>query len=339
MIQYNTRPFIEKIAARNANMNLIYTICSINYLAQAFTLGQSIQKTNPDFRFVIGLMDKFVDKPPIDLAQYGNPEIILVEDIGIDDFAGMCHRYNITELNTAVKPYFALYFFGAYPEVQNVIYLDPDIIVYQPLTHLLQNLEDNNVVITPHICSPYNDEKRLNEEDHCNSGIYNLGFVAMHRAPETTRFLEWWAERLRTKCKMDFKNGMFVDQLWINLAPVFFEKVRVEKHLGYNVAYWNLHERKVNQRGEQYWVNDQYELQFFHFSGYNINAPEVLSVHQDRFQLSDRPDIQPLFAQYRNTMAQNGQAFFKQFRCSYIKESKRTKFNFWVGHTLDKFFG
>ena len=39
-------------------MTLAFTICSINYLAQAQTLGQSLQKTNPDVEFVIGLVDK-----------------------------------------------------------------------------------------------------------------------------------------------------------------------------------------------------------------------------------------------------------------------------------------
>lgn len=320
-------------------MTLIYTICSINYLAQALTLWQSLQKTNPEFRFVIGLMDRFTDKPELDLRKYGNPEIVLVEDIGIDDFAGMCQRYNITELNTAVKPYFASYFLAQHSEVQNVIYLDPDIIVYQPLTHLLESLSLNNIVITPHICSPYHDNKRLNEEDHCNSGVYNLGFIAMRRSAETSRFLSWWSDRLHTKCRMDFKNGMFVDQLWINLAPIFFEKVKIEKHLGYNMAYWNLHERTITELGGTYWINNDHPLQFFHFSGYNIHTPEVLSVHQNRFQLSERADIQPLFEEYKTALTANGQTFFKQFRCYYTKESRRTKFNFWVGHTIAKFSG
>ena len=38
-------------------MTIAFTICSINYLAQARTLGDSLKATNPDVRFFIGLVD------------------------------------------------------------------------------------------------------------------------------------------------------------------------------------------------------------------------------------------------------------------------------------------
>ena len=38
-------------------MILAFTICSVNYLAQARTLGDSLRQTNPDWHFVIGLVD------------------------------------------------------------------------------------------------------------------------------------------------------------------------------------------------------------------------------------------------------------------------------------------
>jgi hypothetical protein len=38
-----------------------FTICSINYLAQAKVLADSLKKTNPDYEFVIGLCDKIDD--------------------------------------------------------------------------------------------------------------------------------------------------------------------------------------------------------------------------------------------------------------------------------------
>jgi hypothetical protein len=45
---------------------IIFTLCSNNYLAQAKTLGDSVKKFNPDVLFVIGLVDKL--HPEIDYS-------------------------------------------------------------------------------------------------------------------------------------------------------------------------------------------------------------------------------------------------------------------------------
>src|ERR1017187_7472506 len=42
---------------------------------------------------------------------------------------------------------------------------------------------------------------------------------------------------------------MFVDQKWINLAPCFFENVKILKQPGCNMAFWNLHERHLSSEG------------------------------------------------------------------------------------------
>ena len=47
-------------------MITVFTVCSANYLAQAKTLGQSLHQHNPDYHFVIGLVDRI--SPELDPA-------------------------------------------------------------------------------------------------------------------------------------------------------------------------------------------------------------------------------------------------------------------------------
>jgi len=68
-------------------MIIAYTLCSVNYFAQAHTLGESLQRLNPDIKFIIGVVDKLDDKdldegilPPFDLLE--------VHRINIEDFCG-----------------------------------------------------------------------------------------------------------------------------------------------------------------------------------------------------------------------------------------------------------
>lgn len=310
-------------------MTLAFTICSVNYLAQARTLGDSLRTTNPNFQYVIGLVDKLSEaRLPADLMP---PYPMLeVDQIGIPDFAAMCDRYDITELNTAVKPFYIDYLYETYPDITQVIYFDPDIIVYQPLTKLTQDLTTYSLVLTPHTCSPTPDWERPNEQHHLNTGIYNLGFIGLRRDATARQFVNWWKERLVYECRIDLCAGLFVDQHWVNFAPIYHDNVLIEHHPGYNVAYWNLHERHLSADESGQWCVNKFNdpanletqanfLQFFHYSGYNPYRPDEISKYQTRYSFLERPDTKPLFDLYRQRLLANYNEQYRQYPCIYIK--------------------
>lgn len=299
-------------------MTIAYTICSINYLAQARTLGNSLKATNPEVLFFIALVDK-LDGVRFESEFLPEYPMIEIDKIGIYGLEEIAARYDITELNTAVKPFCFTYLFENYPAANNVIYFDPDIIVFQPLTELEGALSRHQAVLTPHILTPINDTCTPNELHHLNTGVYNLGFVAFRRSAENTEFIKWWEEKLRYECLIDLCNGLFVDQNWMNFLPVFVPNVHIERSLGYNAAYWNLHEREFSERDGSFVVNDRDTLIFFHYSGYDPAKPYILSKYQDRFVLAERPDAEPLFDIYRKSLINNGNAYYRKFPCAYIK--------------------
>ena len=301
-------------------MTFVFTLCSNNYLAQAITLGKSIFVHNPEYIFKIGLVDKKI--PQIDYATIPF-EIIEVESIGIVAFDEMFKRYSITELNTAVKPFYFKYFFNAIPEINSIIYLDPDILVYQPFMDLEKVLEGNEIVITPHFTTPINDDKIQSENDFLYTGLYNLGFLALKKGKESQKLLEWWAKRLETKAYINLAKGMFTDQIWINFAPLFFDSIQIIKHPGYNMAYWNMHERNLNVKNEVIFKEQTYPLVFFHFSGYDPLKPENLSKYQNRFSFENRKDIVDLFNDYKEKLFMNGYAAFINYQCYYTIEKQR----------------
>ena len=302
-------------------MTLAFTLCSINYLAQAQTLGQSLQKTNPDIEFVIGLVDR-LDKINLDSDKIPPFQLLEIDKINMDCLDEMCDIYDITELNTAVKPFYFDYFLKNRPDVKNIIYFDPDIIVFESLNLLKENLEKYSIVLTPHITSPINDKFDTREIDHLNTGLYNLGFVAISRSKASEAMINWWMERLKKDCLIDLCNGLFVDQHWMIFVPIFFrEHVLVDKYFGYNVAYWNLHERVVSQVNGKFFINSV-PLIFFHFSGYGINKPEEVSKYQNRSNFENRPDIIPLFEYYARQLKDNFNDYYNQFTCYYIKPAE-----------------
>ncbi|GAB4033472.1 glycosyltransferase family protein [Spirosoma jeollabukense] len=336
-------------------MTLAFTICSINYLAQARTLGDSLRQTNPAYQYVIGLVDKLsaANLPSELVPDY---PMIEVDQIGIPDFAAMCDRYDITELNTAVKPFFIDYFYNTSPDATEVIYFDPDIIVFQPLRELNDALTTYSLVLTPHTCSPTPDWERPNEQHHLNTGIFNLGFIGLRNDKTARQFVNWWKDRLVYECRIDLCAGLFVDQQWVNFAPVYHDNVLIDHHVGYNAAYWNLHERYFSQNDAGEWIitgpgylptdpgknisttEPTQPLLFFHFSGYNPDRPDEISKYQTRYGFADqnvakasksgryvdrpeqqRPDVRPLFDLYRERLLANYNEQYRPYPCVYIK--------------------
>ncbi len=302
-------------------MTLVFTLCSVNYLAQAHTLGDSLFEQNPDIEFIIGLVDKLETKK-IDQSKLPNYTLLEVDKINIPDFEGMCERYEITELNTAVKPYYFDYFLKNRPDITNIIYFDPDIIIFDNLNHLCKNLEKYNIIVTPHITTPYNDTLWQNEEDVVNTGVFNFGFVAISRSESAQKMVNWWCQKLEKECIIDLCNGLFVDQHWAEFLPVYFDKVLIDKHLGNNVAYWNLHERFCSLKENKWYINEYLPLQFFHYSGYLIAKPNEVSKYQNRINFEIRIDIIPLFELYKNQLLTNNELYWKNFKCDYIKPKK-----------------
>ncbi|MBB5608602.1 MULTISPECIES: group 1 glycosyl transferase [unclassified Janthinobacterium] len=275
------------------------TIVSKNYFSYALTLRSSFLKNNPGGDFYILIVDA---KDPAFKADDGC-NIVWVEDLDIPNFTSYAMRYDILELNTNVKPTFLLSLLKKY---QKVTYIDPDIKVYRSLDIIFNRLSDYSIVLTPHIVSPMMDDMKPGEVDFLINGQFNLGFIGVSNTESAIKMLEWWQARCLEQGYNEPSQGIFVDQKWINLVPCIFSGVYIEKSFGCNMAYWNLHERMLGKNKEEWLVNKDEPLYFFHFSGLLLNDENDISKYQNRFNLIQRPDLKEIFSAYRQELRDNG---------------------------------
>lgn len=302
-------------------MKLVFTICSNNYLAQAKTLADSVHKCLSDWNFVIGLVDEKTREVNYSELMCKVIPVGFVEP----DIRMLAEKYSIVELNTCVKPKFFKYLFDTY-SAEAIVYLDPDTCVYHSFELLESLLEQNDAVVTPHILTPIPlDGKTPAEELFLNYGIYNLGFLAVRNSAEVYQFLDWWQERTYAKGFDKPSIGLFTDQIWINHLPVFLEKVAILKNPGYNMAPWNLHERKLSGKGPIYLVNESWPLAFYHFSGFRMDKENDIHHDYNRFSLNDRPDLKMLYDDYRKTVKAAHFKEYAQLTCYYTELSEEKK--------------
>lgn len=281
----------------------ICTIISCNYLALARTLMQSVEQHHPECARHVLLVDE--NRGRFDPAAE-RFQVLPVADLALPHARRFLYRYSLLELNTAVKPWFLQRLFEQYGYDQ-VTYLDPDIALYGRLDEVTRSLADSGLaVLTPHLTAPVCDTLRPSEHDILKAGTYNLGFLALRRHPRLADFLRWWQTHLEYDCRVNLAENLFVDQRWMDLAPALFPDVQVLRDPGYNVAYWNVHQRPVTRHEGRYWVQDR-PLAFFHFSGLEPLAPEHFSRHQNRLRLRDLGDAEALVREYCRRVLDNGQ--------------------------------
>ena len=278
------------------------TIVSRNYLAQAKVLAESFLRHEPRGRFYTLVVD---DLPP---GADAGPGVTVVGagDIGLPRVKEMCFKYDVIELNTAVKPAFLATLLGRFGE-DHIVYLDPDILVARPLDELRKLMASASIVLTPHVLSPIPlDGRHPSDQDILISGAHNLGFIALTKSEEALALLKWWGERLDDHCRIDVAHGLFTDQRWVDLVPGFFPSTALLRDPTYNVAFWNLHERKIERRGDdQYFVNGR-PLAFYHFSGFNPGKRLVLSKHQDRVRVVPGTPLADLLGRYADLLVAAG---------------------------------
>lgn len=290
----------------------VFTIAAKNYLPCVRVLMESMRRWHPELSRIVILVDQVDD--------YFDPseedfELILSTELNLPNSDWFHFKYTILELSTAVKPYafeFLYHRFG----LDGILYLDPDIKVYNRLDCVLHSLERCSIVLTPHLTDALDDGHRPGELDILRSGTYNLGFIGITKTEQSNRFLKWWQARLYEHCVVDLDRGLFVDQRWIDLVPGLFSGVVINRQPGMNVAYWNLAHRRVLRDEDKFTVNGE-PLYFFHFSGFDAENPMQFSKHQDRYVLSDLGDAAFLVTEYREDLLARGYKHCRNWPYAY----------------------
>jgi len=291
----------------------VCTIIAKNYVAYARVLARSLAERDPQCRLWTLIIDDFSGY--IDPAQ--EPfEVLTPADIGCDPFSHMALRYTVLELSTAVKPWLLRHLLAE--TGSPVTYLDPDIEVHGSLRHLDELADVHGVVLTPHNSVPVPADGRTpSQVDVMIAGVYNLGYVSLAPRPEVDRLLDWWSDRLRRDCRVDPRWGYFVDQRWFDLVPGFLSDFAIVRDPEYNIAYWNLHSRRLEHDGERYLVDGR-PLAFFHYSGFDPERPLILSRHQNRIDVVSDPILERLLAEYAARVMREGHAVSRKWPYSYV---------------------
>ncbi|MBA3992078.1 MAG: glycosyl transferase [Cyanobacteria bacterium DS2.3.42] len=227
-------------------------------------LARSLEQYNPSIKFAV------VFSEPVG-TPYGHDsgfdEVVYCEELPIQDFRAWAFQHDVVEFCTGVKGHMLVHLL-AKKDCESVVYIDPDCVVLSSVDNILSEFQKSSILLTPHITQPQALDGNLAEElGSLRHGVFNFGFLGVKNDVEGNRFARWWSHRLEKYCYDDPSNGIFTDQRWGDLVPALFDRVAILKNPGYNVATWNILERKVSGSLSEGFTANSEPLVFYHFSG------------------------------------------------------------------------
>jgi hypothetical protein len=241
-------------------LNAICTVIAANYLPQALTLEESVQRFNPNDDFFVLIVDSLTSQVPV----FNHAKVLIGSDLLISEkhFKDICSNYDLFEASTAIKPsFFKTLLAKGY---ETVTFLDPDTQLFHSIDSVFELSKKHSIILTPHRISPVaSGAVNQSEESFLRYGTFNLGFISMSQ--NAIRFLDWWEEKLHWSCRRYSGDTVYTDQKWIDLVPSYFDFFSLRNE-GYNLAPWNLDERPLQFTDSQVLLAGSQNLVFIHYS-------------------------------------------------------------------------
>lgn len=287
-------------------MSVVYcTIASANYLPRVKVLADSLAAHQPGAALHI-LLCEWPERGQELSAQTGC-KFLSPADV-CADWQHMAFSYDVTEFNTALKPFLLAYLLERHADA--VFYLDPDIEIFGSLDRIEQLATQHALILTPHVCEPVAmDGLKPGMDDIIRLGQFNLGFIGLRRHAEVASALRWWQEVCIDYCVTDPQRGYFVDQFWAAVLPSFIQDFYCLREPEYNAAYWNIFQRPLERTGDG-WLCGGHPLKFFHFSGLPRHDLTLVSRYQNRIQAKPGSALHRLLTGYARRIEDNAWSRF-----------------------------
>jgi hypothetical protein len=250
-------------------MDSVYcTIITKSRLYQFLALIVSLIKVrNGEFQFYVLCVDDETCSL-LKKLNWRNVTVLHEKDLS-DDILSLKKERKIHEYCWTLKAIFIETILNKYPDVMRVTFMDSDLYFWGDPEMIFKEHPNCSVLLSRE--EKYKPEwkpyfiKRITKI----TGEYNSGFISFKRDEMGISCLKWWKEKTIEACKIDFKNGIFGDQKYLNDMPKLFVNICDITTPGVNIGPWNYLKYTFSEKDDHIFI-DQFKLVFYHFSGVRI---------------------------------------------------------------------
>ncbi len=238
------------------------TLFDSNYLTRGLTLYYSLIRHAQESHLWIICFDDLAyqllsqfeleQATLVSLAQFEDEELLRIKpERSQKEYCWTC------------TPSVLLYVLKTAPWVDEITYLDADLMFFASPEPIFAEAKGASIVLTEHRYIPELADQAITR------GLYNVQFVRFRRDSEGLKALNWWRDRCNNWCFDRIEPDRFGDQKYLDDWTERFQNVHVVQHLGAGLAPWNASQYNLFKKSSQLYVESD-ALIFYHFHAIGI---------------------------------------------------------------------
>ncbi|MBS1609865.1 MAG: hypothetical protein JSS70_14115 [Bacteroidetes bacterium] len=269
-------------------MKTFCTIITSDFLPKAIVLFRSLQSFDQKVKLQVLVVDsKDIDSKNIDESLTIFSITQLSEYPLVKALYKKYAHINLDEFRWSLKPVFSSYLLLS--GYDKIIYVDCDMFFVNDYNFLFDELDNNDIILTPH----WNSTNPLDNPhaflSNFTSGMFSAGFFGVTK--NGLNAMTWWANACHFMMGEHIENGVNDDQRYLDLFPVLFEKMKIIRHRGCNIGSWNYEESKRVLLNGQVFINEKYPVIFIHFDEMLVSTilkghDQLLLPYLDQYSLA-----------------------------------------------------
>jgi hypothetical protein len=194
-------------------------------------------------------------------ASSENVTLIHIDELLLADpeFADSRNNRTLIEWYFTATSCLVNYIVKKYPIINNLYYLDSDLYFYNSVQPLIEESKNAAAQIIEHRFSKQMQHLLV-------YGRFNVGWIGFSTTEEGLALIHDYRSSCIDWCYEKLEGDRYGDQKYLDQWPQKFPSCVISKHLGANVAVWNIADRILTRQGNETFIDDS-KLIFYHFQG------------------------------------------------------------------------
>lgn len=253
------------------------TLFNSNFLTRGIALYKSISANCNDFHLYILTCDTTC-YDVLNEFGFGHVTLIPLNEFEDQDLLKVKEERTLIEYFWTCSSSLILYCINRF-ELSMCTYLDADLYFYDNPLILLDEIGDNDVIITEH---RYTKENNLTKQ----RGRFNVQFMSFKNTNEGMKVLQSWRDKCIEWCYDKVEEGRFGDQKYLDYWPKEFKGIHILENMGGGVATWNINNYTLKDSKLLTFTDKEngtiFKLIFFHFHAVKFYANKVVLLSDDK---------------------------------------------------------
>lgn len=237
------------------------TLFDRNYLFKGIAMLESLAAHCSSAQVFVLCMDD-ITYELLGKLDYRHVERIRLAEVEDEKLFAVKPTRGVAEYCWTLTPCLSWYIFQTRQDVQQITYLDADLLFFSPVQPLFDEIGAASIAIIEHRFIP-----RL--ASYAINGRFNVEWVTFRRDEQGLACLARWREQCIEWCFNRLEDGRMGDQKYLDAWPETYSSLCILQHPGAGMAPWNYAKYEI-RRGPTGITVDGVPLVFYHFHQFQM---------------------------------------------------------------------